>query len=378
MAENTLESRYDFSNMRVYFEDTSQMNAFEHLATYVEDTSERGELRLYMLDFWNFLRGIHRLRPNFSTYNVSVRVDRFSHYIFKESFQHEPYSIYMLLKYIGASRETKKKLKSIFTNNILSADSIFELYNDEFLQMFFSVDSRTDIKNAYESLRLEKNKHSLYFRDLILRVCGKISSYISKYNIIRFRVKFTYFVTQNIVFDTTNFVHDFRMRFKFAEHVSELYNLNVFNYLTKTPYNSENVAEDIQVFMNEKTLPMDIRRLFFDWYSDTERKWTFSNYAQKLDVCSLSEFAVLHMGTKVSVEAANAFLNPDIRKADLYMQFIEIYDKVCGKIVNMDSGKHNFTHGEYLEFKCMIHHFRSMIPYSFEKLLILKSNIEPK
>ncbi len=286
----------------------------------------------------------------------------------------------MLLKYIGASRETKKKLKSIFTNNILSADSIFELYNDEFLQMFFSVDSRTDIKNAYESLRLEKNKHSLYFRDLILGVCGKISSYISKYNIIRFRVKFTYFVTQNIVFDTTNFVHDFRMRFKFADHVSELYNLNVFNYLTKTPYNSENVAKDIQVFMNEKTLPMAIRRLFFDWYSDTERKWTFSNYAQKLDVCSLSEFAVLHMETRGSVDATDTFVNPDIRKADLYMQFIEIYEKVCGKIVNMDSRtkmEHNLTHGEYAEFKCMIHHFRNMIPYSIGKLLLLKNINEP-
>lgn len=376
MAENTLESRYDFSNMIIYFKDISQMNAFEHLSTYVEDTSEGGEQRLYMLDFWNFLRGIHRFRPNFSTYNLSVRVERFSHYIFKESLPQDPYSIYMLLKYIGADLETKKKLKSIFENNILSADSIFELYNDAFLQMFFSVDQRTDIKTAYESLSLEKYKHSLDFRDFMLGLCGKISSYISKYNIIRFRVKFTYFVTQNIVFDTRNFGHDFRMRFKFAEHISEMYYLNVFNYLAKTPYNSENVGEMIQKFIDEKTLPMDIRRLFFDWYSDTERKWTFCNYAKKLDGCSLAEFTVSHKETQMYLDASNMFLNPDIGKADLYMKFIEIYEKVCGRIVNMDSRtkmEHNLTHGEYLEFKCMIHHFRNMIPYSLEKLLILKN-----
>lgn len=387
-SEDTYEARYDFSNMTIYFKDTMQMNTFEHLSTYIEDTFERGEQRLYMLDFWNFLKSIHckiirkhHFRSMFAPYHA--KTERKTFYILQDNFEHEPYSIYMLLKYIGSPQDTKKKLKTIFEENIYNlycVDSIFELYNDEFLQTFFSVNSRTNIKNAVESLCLDKNKYDSDFRDKIMFIASKISSYISKYIMIRLRVKFTYFVTQNIVFDKTNFGNDFQIRFKFAEHISKLYNLDIFNYLTETPYKSETVVEAIQEFINEKTLQMTIRRLFFDWYSDTERKWTFSNYAKKLDDCSLSQFSILHSDTKMCLDAANLFLNPEIRKAELYIQFIEIYEKVCGTIVNMDSRTkmdHNLMHGEYLEFKCMIHHFRNMIPYSIEKLLILKSNIEP-
>ena len=218
---------------------------------------------------------------------------------------------------------------------------------------------------------------------LIHEIGKRISMYISRYNVIRLRVKFTYFVTQNIIFDKTDFTKDFFMRYIFAEYISILYNVKVYNVVIEWPSHYEFIREKLIDFIHDLNLSKIILKTFHDWYSDSERKWTFTNYAKKLDTSCLSDFIVPYAESKFCCDASESFVYPEIQRVKWYLHYIKIFDGICAtleKKIDVSTGRKknkkrnsfsSFTHsekqfhtkpGNYWSSKAYFNHCHSNTP----------------
>jgi hypothetical protein len=365
----TAESAYDFESAGHFFADHEQRQAFEKLATFVENTCDMGRQNLCVLDFFHFIKdaGNSIVQDGFfQAGRFSPAMARFKRIKYQG---YDPYTIYIIIKYIGLPDMSKKLLDTFFDRNIFSPATMLQIYNDEFIQVFFGVDSRININDIVESLDLQNIRFEAQY--LIYEYADTIIRYLSKYNVIRLRVKFTYFVTQNIIFDKTNFTNDFYMRYNFALSIAAIYKIDVFGVIIEWPSSCSVIREKLVEFIIDSSVQTKIRKTFLDWYSDTERKWTFCNYAKKLDAGILSDFLVPYNQSKPFCDATNLFINPEVDKANLYLYFIEIFDSVTSA---MDKQPH-YLEGQDAEFARVLFTLRKMVPYTKFKLWEYKSSI---
>lgn len=344
---------FDFESVSRFFADEAERKFFEQCAAFVER-----QQKLSILEFGHFLK---TTRPRLEKSGT-----KYSRYSFKSVPEYDPYTIYILIKYIGLPDMSKKLLDFAFERTIFSPSFMLQIYNDEFLQLFFSVDSRTDVGQILDSLDVSEISDNAAKKS-IHEYCNRVYMYIARYSVVRLRVKFTYCVTQNIIFDKSNFTRDFYMRLSFADHISRMYNIKIFSVIIEWPSHYETIGENLKEFTQNSEVALSIRKTFHDWYSDTERKWTFSNYAKKLDITYLDDFIVPHKESKLCCDTYNIFVLPEIQTANMYLQFIKIFDSLCttiNKQINIDPNE--------AEFVFVIDQLRNTVPYARIKLLDLK------
>lgn len=365
----TAEPAYDFESASHFFRDKEQRQAFEKLATFVENTYNTGRQNLCVLDFFHFIKNAENSIVQdliFQAGQFSPAMARFKRIKY---IGYNPYTIYIIIKYIGLPDMSKKLLDTFFDRNIFSPATMLQIYNDEFIQVFFSVDSRININDIVESLDLQNIRFETQYT--IYEYADKITMYLTKYDIIRLRVKFTYFVTQNIIFDKTNFTNDFYMRYNFALSIAAMYKIDVFGVIIEWLSSCRVIREELVEFIIDSSVQTKILKTFLDWYSDAERKWTFSNYAKKLDASIMCDFLVPYNQSKPFCDATNLFINLEVEKANLYLDFIEIFDSITSTV---DKQPH-YLEGQDAEFARVLFTLRKMVPYTKFKLWEYKSTI---
>lgn len=367
------ESTHDFESVNSIFQDDAQKTAFERLADYAETTHFSGHSRLCLVEFSFFLKACEAQ----ITKHVLQR-GRFpdiKSFFLNKYLEYDPYSIYIILKYIGLPEVSKKLLDSFFSRNVFSPWQMLEIYNDEFVLLFFGVDCQTNIKKAVELLGgIEKLCGNLLVESHIYDIANRVARYIFTYNIIRLRVKFSYFVTQNIIFDKTDFTKDFYMRYTFAGAISAFYNLKIFSITIESPHIFEALWHRLTEFIKEPELPATIRKTFHDLYSDAGRKWVFCNYAKKLDASSLADFLVPHRKCRARSEARSIYACPEAKSVEYYLNFIRIYDDITANIDKQ--WRRKCLDGHEAEFAAVIYRLRNMVPYELIRLLEFRSHLQ--
>ena len=367
------ESTYDFESVSTLFQNDAQRAAFERLADYAEATNFSGRSRLCLVEFSFFLKACE-------TQITKLVLQRGRFHDIKTFFrnkylEYDPYSIYIILKYIGLPEVSKGLLDSFFNRSIFSPSRMLEIYNDEFVQVFFGVDSKTNIKIAVESVgNIEKLSANLWAQSHIYDIANRVAKHIFTYNIIRLRVKFSYFVTQNIIFDKTDFTKDFYMRCTFAGMISVFYNLKIFSITMESPHIFEALWHRLTEFIKKPDLPATIRKTFHDLYSDAGSKWVFCNYAQKLDVGPLADFLVPHRKSRARSEARSIYASPEATSVECYLNFILIYNDITANIDKQ--WRRGYLDGPEAEFAKVTHRLRNMVPYELFRLLEFRIHLQ--
>ena len=138
------ESVYDFESVSHLFADHGERKFFEQCAAFVEEASDKGQQRLYILNFAHFMKSTDSIlkqvphkrgRPTLNKTNSK-----------KKYYEYDPYAIYIMIKYIGLPKMSQKLVDFYFERTIFHPSTMLNIYNDEFIQNFFSVNSQTDIK----------------------------------------------------------------------------------------------------------------------------------------------------------------------------------------------------------------------------------------
>ena len=358
------EANFDFKDVSCFFDNEGQRRIFEQCATFVEKVGDyTAGNTLFFLETFRYLKmcessaekSLHAKRRNAARCSLKLNA----------------YSTHLIAKYIDLPEMSQTLLDYVFKNSVFCPSTMLQIYNDEFIQQFFSVDEHSKVRHGKDHMsNFQKN---IRLQNSVHEVCRKVSLYIALYDAIQLRVRFSYFVTQNINFDKNDFTNDFRKRCLFAGIISVIYNIDIFGLKLDWHTGYEILWKKLIEFINDISLPMTIRKVFYDGdIYPIKDNWTFSNYAKKLDTSILQEFLAPHVDRKFCREATRIFVYPEIEKANWYLLFLSIFETLEKNLDNLCG----YSDEKKAEFVFLIYTLRRMVPYTSWKLKDLKSCVE--
>lgn len=345
---------FDFDLVADAFEFPLEKMCFERLTSVVDhildenqvcsspgnETSYFASRDLCFLQFYNFLENKMKIacyedhkKSFFQQYFKNSRTKDMRKCRKIKHNQYNRYSFYdtyIILKYMKLSDEKTDLLRDIFRQDTCDPNVIFNIRNNDFVQSFFSVTQELECADAIRKFDF-KNQH---FIDEIIILSWTVNGLIKKYQCIEMRFNYIFYVTQNIVFDKTDFEKDFVTRFHFAKMISsKRHKLDVFTPLLSWYHNSEMQKEMVTAVLNDSGLPMAVRKLYYDSMGDCD-KWTHTNFAKKMDTAYLEPYVSEYFNKSSNDKVIEYYVEKEFWALKIYSDYLDLFEKIqlhCNK-----------------------------------------------
>lgn len=357
MDFSQIENSYDFSSMSRYFKSEAEISCFENLCSAIDYICENRIRDLDFLEFYYYLE--NKISNKYSTERLEcvIPTSKFSSntLVLIPNFNNacSYYDAYLLLKYMTLSEVSKQVLDALFSKNIFTPENAYQMHGNEFVQNFFYVAPGLDYRLVVKVLFCFPVKENM-------QVFQKVQRYYRLFRCLQNKIKFIYFLTQNINFDKTSFSNDFLIRHDF---VHGIFDLELFSpmYLNSVTY-----YEQMRAVLTDANLEQKIRRRYCNMVKCTDQ-WTFANLAKKMD-----KSQILHSDPheRYNFKVVTHYVEKEFVKLRIYTQFIEAYES------NLRNLRFSFKsqNSETQEFFVLVSDLLQKIPFDLARLRQLQLN----
>jgi hypothetical protein len=352
-----VENAYDFKPVLALFKFSKQkMSCFENLCSVILYLHQIETTNIQFLES-NYLIKIQH--PSMFTLEGFIRKKKkwIHSTLIWQSDKLDKYCTFLVLKYLSLPRMSKELLDTIFNQNFSNPTSIWELQNCDFIQNFFDVQQEFDFNYGFKEL--ERVGEYAY---------SQVSTFLIKYQSIQKKIKIIFYLTENIIFDKTDFSKDFSERYKFA---SQLFNLQLFDDIYTRPWdkfenpfklnNIQVLNIEINKILEDQSLSMQIRKKYYD-IKTTNDNWNFTNFAKPMDKDIQLKLNIFDIQLQ-KVEQYYFIKQYEILL--VYLDFYEIYDLIQSVYSSLSE---SLITPQMKTFLTEIYTIRKKIQYSPENL----------
>jgi hypothetical protein len=329
-----IENTFDFETVSGLFESLEEQTYFECLSSALECIHE-GKLHiksreLHFLRFYNFIENKMKVTTYEKKFEKYFRRAKRSLFASVKCAGHNKYNqysfydAYMILKYMTLDEHKRYALRDIFRQDTCEPVSIFNIRNNDFVQGFFSVTQELEYIDIIRKLDF----HSPQTIDELIMHSWTVNVLIKKFQCVEIRFNYIFYVTQNIVFDKTNFENDFVARFHFAKTISGGRNkMDVFSPLLSWYHNDIILKEIFSDILADTGLEMSIRRLYYDSITVYDR-WTHTKFAQRMDNSYLLPYVSEFYNKEINDKVITFFVEKEFWTLKIYIEYIDLFEKI--------------------------------------------------